>query len=317
MQYLFLFLACTLFSVQFIFTKLFSRGASEKTHIGIWYGCFVAVCIMLYLFPMNHFQWEFTPTAGLIALLFALCGVTINLSNIQAMRLGNMAVVTTYLLIGGMVLPFAYGVLALKEDCSPLKLIAITVLIAAIIPNLFQGKKENENKRSRKEIIAFHALGLIVFTLNGLISILTTIHSLHENKISSEGFTFLCAFCQFILTLLFLIGYTVYKRIKGEKNALRYVWIDVTNSALATPKKLLFLLCFVFCYALCNGGGNIFSQESLTAGMPSSVQFPVISGAVIVFTALFGSWFFGEKISQMNALSLILSVIGSVLFMLA
>ena len=77
------------------------------------------------------------------------------------------------------------------------------------------------------------------------------------------------------------------------------------------------LLCFVFCYALCNGGGNIFSQESLTAGMPSSVQFPVISGAVIVFTALFGSWFFGEKISRMNALSLILSVIGSVLFMLA
>lgn len=266
---------------------------------------------------MNQFRWEFTPAAGLIALLFALCGLTISLCNIPAMRLGNMAVVTTYMLIGGMVLPFAYGVLALKEECKPLKLIAITVLIAAIIPNLLQGKKEKDPARSRKNAILFHTLGLILFTLNGLISILTTVHSLHENKISSEGFTFLCAFCQFVLTLLFLIGYTICKRIKGEKGAFRYVWIDVTSETPATTKKLLLLLLFGFCYALCNGGGNIFSQESLAAGMPSSVQFPVISGAVIVFTALFGSWFFGEKISKMNALSLILSVIGSVLFMLA
>ena len=318
MKYLYLALACTLFSVQFVFTKGFSRRASSATHVGLWNGCVVSLSMALYLFPMNGFRFEFTPAAGLVALCLALCAVTMSLCNIPAMRLGNMAVVTTYMLVGGMVLPFGYGVLALKEDCSPLKLVAIAVLIAAIIPNLLQGKGEQTGvQRSRGKTILFHGLCMVLFTLNGMTSILTTVHSLHENKISSGGFTLLSGLCQLSVTALILLGYAIYRRVKGEQQPFRSTFVEVTKATPTTARALLILMAFGFCFALCNGVANIFSQESLSAGMPSSVQFPVISGSVIVLTALFGNWFFGERIDRYCAISLVLSVIGSVLFMLA
>ena len=319
MKYLFLALACTLFSVQFLFTKSFSRRASTAAHVGLWNGCVVSLCMALYLLPMNGFRVELTPAAGLLALLFALCAVTMSLCNIPAMRLGNMAVVTTYMLIGGMVLPFGYGVLWLKEDCSPLKLVAIAVLILAIIPNVLDGKSAAQGSapRSRGKTILFHGLCLVLFTLNGMTSVLSTMHSLHENKISSGGFTLLGALCQFSMTLLILVGYTVYCRARGERGAHRRIFYEVTRVSPTTSRALVTLLAFGFCFSLCNGVANIFSQESLAAGMPSSVQFPVISGSVIVLTALFGHWFFGEKIDRYGAISLALSVIGSVLFMVA
>ena len=318
MKYLFLALACTLFSVQFLFTKGFSRRASSASHVGLWNGCAVSLCMALYLWAMNGFRFELTPAAGLAALCLALCAVTMSVCNIPAMRLGNMAVVTTYMLVGGMVLPFGYGVLYLKEDCSALKLVAIAVLLAAIIPSLMQGKSANAQgtPRSRGKTVLFHGLCLVLFTLNGMTSILTTIHSLHPDKVSSGGFTLLWSSCQFIMTLCILLGYAIYRRVKGEGHALRYTFYEVTRTPV-TARALLVLLGFGFGFALCNGVANIFSQESLSAGMQSSVQFPVISGSVIVLTALFGHWFFGEKIDRYGAISLSLSIIGSVLFMLA
>ena len=142
-------------------------------------------------------------------------------------------------------------------------------------------------------------------------------HSLHENKISSGGFTLLCGLSQFSMTLLILVGYAVYRRVRGERGAIRSTLIDVTKTTPTRPRALVTLLAFGFCFAVCNGVANIFSQESLAAGMPSSVQFPVISGSVIVLTALFGHWFFDEKIDRYGAISLALSVVGSVLFMVA
>lgn len=317
MKYLFLALACTLFSVQFVFTKLFSRRAGTAPHVGLWNGCVLSLCMSLYLLPLNGFRPEVSPTALLIAVVFSLIAITMSLCNIPAMRLGNMAVVTTYMLIGGMVLPFAYGVLVLHEPCSLLKLIAIVVLIAAILPNLLQGKSPATAPRSAGRTVLFHALCLVLFFFNGMTSILTTVHSLHEDKISSGGFTLLCALCQLALTLLLLLGYTVFRKIRGERGAVRAVFIDVTRETPAAARALLLLLGIGFCFAVCNGVANIFSQESLRAGMESSVQFPVISGSVIVLTAILGRVCFGEKIDRYSALSLVMSIVGSVLFMVA
>ena len=193
MKYLFLALACTLFSVQFVFTKAFSRRAGSVPHAGLWNSGVMALSMLLYLFPMNGFRLEVTSTALLICILQALCALTMGLCNIPAMRLGNMAVVTTYMLIGGMALPFLYGVLVLHEECPPLKIVAIVVLIAAILPTLLQSKNAPVARRSAGHAVLFHLLGLVLFILNGTTSILTTVHSLHENKISSGGFTLLIA----------------------------------------------------------------------------------------------------------------------------
>ncbi len=316
MNYLFLALACTLFSVQFIFTKSFSRGASSATHVGLWNGCVSALCAALIMFFLNGCRIEFNPSVIPLAIALALCVLAMSLCNIPAMRLGNLAVVALYLLVGGTVIPFVYGVLVLNEACSPLKIAAVILLVAAIVPNLLKetGNKQPESQ-GRGKAILFHLLGLILFTLNGTTCIITTSHSLHPDKISSGGFTMLWTFFQFALTLLVLIGYALYRFVKGERNAFRATLWDVGKETPTTPKVFFMLLGAGFGYAAANGVANIFSQESLAAGTPSSVQFPIISGVVIILTAFFAKWFFKEKIDRYTAVSLVLNAVGSVLFM--
>ncbi|MBQ7337142.1 MAG: hypothetical protein IJW40_01675 [Clostridia bacterium] len=322
MEYIYLALACTLFSVQFIFTKSFSRRASAAPHVGLWNGVLISALMVCYLLPLNGFAFEFSGAALLYGLLYVGCAVTMNLCNIPAMRLGNMAVVTTYMLIGGMVLPFGYGVLMLGEPCPPLKLIAIAVLIAAIIPNVLPkgGKgaaaEKDTGTRSVGKILLFHGLCLILFTFNGSISIVTKAHSIHADAISSGAFTMLCAVIQLVISALLLVVYATARRIKGERGAFRSVFWDVTRESPATGKKLLVLAGFGLGYAVCNGVANIFSQECARI-MDASIQFPMISASVIVLTAIFGRIFFGERIDRYSAISLVLSVVGAVLFMVA
>lgn len=317
MKYLFLALTCLLFSLQFIFSKGFSRRASPVPHAGLWNGCVCSLLMVCYLLPLNHFQPEFSPISLLFSLLMALCALSMSLCNIPALQLGSLAVVTTYLLIGGMVLPFAYGVLFLQESCPPLKWVAIALLIAAILPNLLHTETADTAPRTTGQRVLFHALGLVLFSLNGATSILTTMHSLHPDRISSGAFTLNNALLQFTLTALSLLIYTLLRRLRGDRRALRSVWVDLTRETPATPGKLAALFSMGLGYALCNGVANIFSQESLAAGMESSVQFPVISGTVIVLSAVFGRVLFGERISRPTQLSLALSLAGAALFMLA
>ena len=55
MKYIYLALTCTLFSVQFIFTKLFSRRAGNAPHVGLWNGAVIALLMFCYLMPLNGF----------------------------------------------------------------------------------------------------------------------------------------------------------------------------------------------------------------------------------------------------------------------
>ena len=320
MNYLYLAIACVLFSVQFLFTKGFSRRASSAPHVGIWNGCVISLLMLCYLLPMNGFRFEFSRSALLYASILALCAVCMSLINVVAMRLGNMVVVTNYVLIGGMLLPFVYGVAVLNERCSALKLVAIALLIGSMLPTMISRDSlqsdATQPAASRGRRILFHGLGLVQFFANGMTSIVSKAHSISPDAVSSQGFTLLGGCIQATLSLIVLLLFAAASRSSAGKGAIHRIFVDVTKEKPVRALGVLTLAGFSLGYALCNGLANVSSNECART-MDASIQYPAITAVIIVLTAIIGRVCFGERITRSTALSLLLSLSGAVLFMFA
>ena len=61
---------------------------------------------------------------------------------------------------------------------------------------------------------------------------------------------------------------------------------------------------------------SYYLQLVCASSLPATVQFPVISGGTIVFTALLGMICFKEKISRRQAFCLLLCIISTIIFVL-
>ena len=75
-----------------------------------------------------------TSAAFLYALLYSISGIVCSVASIAAMHCGNVAVITTYCLAGGMVLPYFYGILQLDESTGRFKWLGSAVLCLSRVP---------------------------------------------------------------------------------------------------------------------------------------------------------------------------------------
>ena len=68
-------------------------------------------------------------------------------------------------------------------------------------------------------------------------------------------------------------------------------------------------------YAVCNGAANVCSMQTAKT-MDSSLQFPLLSAMVVVFTSLLAWGFFHEKPGRGDVVGLGLTVAGMALMIL-
>ena len=313
--------ACLLFSAQFIFTKLFSKKTKGDLQSGLVNGAVIAVVMALYLMPMNGFSYSFSRSALIWATVSGLSSVIMTFINVRAMKLGDLSIVTIYMLLGGQIIPFLYGVLWLNEELNAIKLISVVILTVALFPPVIEAlaaKKKNagaDNAASGGGLM-FHLLCLILFIGNGMVSIATKAHVISTDAIPDTAFTMLCASEQAVLLVLILLAFAVRNAVKKKEKPISSVFTDIVKEQPVGAKTMAALLCISVCYSVCNGVANLFSQ-SCAHTMDSSIQFPILSAAIIVLTALIGRIFFREKITAAKAISIVLSLIGVVMMIFA
>ncbi len=313
MDFLFLMIACLFFSVQFVFQKCFQKNTKSGFSISIWNQFTMNITMALYLILTAGFIKEFSlPSLG-YTLLYAISGLTCSVSSLFAMRYGKMSVVTTFCLLGGMVLPFFYGILFLKEDITLWKLLGILVLIGSMIPS-FLAKSEDDVKSNGNGKGMFNLFCLLVFAGNGMVSVASKAHQISPNAIDTDSFVLQNALVSLVFATIILLVRTVLVAREGDKTPLKTVFYEIGKEKM-TGKLFGILAGLAACYALCNGLGNIFSLRCALT-MDSSIQFPLLSGVVIFLTAIFGWLFFKEKIGKSNLVSLTLTLVGIGLFMI-
>ncbi len=311
MEMIYLALTCTFFSVQFIFSKLYQKNSNGSINASLWMTIFYAIYSIVFFGVQIGFTPEISTSAVIYALLYSVAGIFTTLSSIIGMTLGRVSTITTFMLLGGMVLPFIYGVTVLNESITIPKVIAIVIMIVSLIPSLIS-KEEGENKeQDKKKHMLYILVLLIVFIGNGAISIITNASQKAPDAVSTENYMFIIAVIQIIIALTTAIIIAL-KNKKAEENFTKSLFSGV-GKAYTLKAILLAFLCSAL-YGVCNSLGNVFSLACVNANMDASIQFPVISGSVIVLTALIAWALFKETPKKKDWISIVLSVAGVILF---
>lgn len=306
MGMIYLALTCAFYSVQFVFSKLYQKNSDGSVVASVWMTALYSLYFLVYFGVQINFTPAVTQSSVIYAILYSVCAVGVMISSVTGMNFGKVSTVTTFMLLGGMFLPFLYGVALLGEPLTVTKVAAMIIMIVSLLPNLISNDK---NEKTGKKNIIFPILLVTVFVANGAISVITNASQKAEGTVDTESFMFVIAIIQLILTLAFItVSALMRKNGKFAESFFKGIGKEVGLKAVGTG------CLFAIFYGVCNSLGNVFSIACVNAGTDASVQFPVISGAVITLTAILAMIFFGEKPGKKDILSICLSVAGVILF---
>ena len=306
MEYVFLAGSCVCFSLQFIFSKLFQRRTDGTVHAAMWSNLLSGISIFIIFFCINGFRLSVSGGAAALAVLYAVSSIVCTCASLIGMTSTTVAAITLYTLLGGVVLPFFYGVALLSERPSVFRWIGVSLMIlAAFAPyvlNNLHSKKETAKASGRFKAAVCCA---VVFLTNGLISIATNASERIPDKVGSNNFLLLS-------TLLRIVGAAVILGVfAARRKSGRFLPKDPVTGSSVTTKAFVILFVISFFYAVLNGAGNKLSLKCAET-MDASLQFPIISAACIVFSALIGLFAFKERPGKGDVAGIVLAVAGIV-----
>lgn len=313
-DYLILFVACLFFSLQFVFQKLFEARAAGTFSVCLWNQLVCCAAGAVLLIWRSGFVPEALTLPGVLwAFGYSVSGILCSAATLFAMGSGPVAAVGTFCLAGGMILPFLWGILVLGESAGIFKWLGMAVLCLSLLPAALPASREKKESGGRGTL-RFVFCCTVVFLTNGLVSIFSKMHQISPRAMSENGFLLLSAGMRFTAALVLLLLFAARIRIRGEREAIKKTFWDIGRQPMTA---LLFfgLIAFSVLYSVSNTLGNLFSLRCMVT-MDASVQFPLLSAAVIVLTAFLGALCFRERITRSGWLSLALSVAGIAVFML-
>ena len=298
-HYLFILLAVACFAAQFAFTKLYENRVGQALSgtlvmlVGI---NLVGTGIFLLA---GGFRVAVSPVSVFWAVIFAVIMIPYFLLGIKVLSLGSLAIYSMFMMLGGMLVPFFYGVLVLHEEISVAKIIGTALLAFFIVLQAVSQNGSRDSSGSRKTKYLFFALCILIFFVNGMTGVVTKAHSVSDGAVDEVSFTVIsCG-----LTALFSgIGLLI-TLIRSRRETATAI-----KSALKGKALLIMVLLGAAAY-----GGN-FLMLLAANNVPASVQFPLVSGGVIVLSALVSVGIFKEKISRLEMCSIIGAFAATFLF---
>ena len=173
-KYFLLLLSAFLFSCEFIFLKLFEDKNGSSYTSALCFSLGSSVIGLPILFICNGFSLGFSWFSLSMAALLALVCVGANILGVKAVSFGSVAVYTLFLMLGGMMIPFLVGGIFLNEQVKIWYIVATVLLTGALVLPIFDKSEQTEKKG---KFMAFIALCVVLFFLNGINS---TIGKLHQ-----------------------------------------------------------------------------------------------------------------------------------------
>ena len=296
--------AGVLFSVQFLFTKQYQIRAGAGWRPAIWMLVFANLWMGFLFLSAGGFRLRILPASLLYAVVYAVCAAVNNAASLFAMRLGKVAVVTLFSLSGGLLLPSAYGVIRLGEPLTAGKAAGTRLIVLASFGCLVG--KQDERAAGSSRLLCF-----AVFVSNGMVSVVTKAHAIRADTGSSREFLTLTSLLGLIASAAILLPGLLKRTDEAGAAGLRArIGRDLGGKRAAWTLVLL-----TGGYAVCNGLANVCSMHTAKT-MDSSLQFPLLSAMVVVFTALLAWAVFHEKPGRGDAAGLGLTVAGMALLVL-
>ena len=278
-NYILVFGATILFALQFFFNQRFEQSRGSDLKSALEFTLYKSIVIVVMMLLISKFNIIVTPFSIALATVYAVACILMTYFSLKAFAVANLSVYSVFSMLGGMLLPFLLGVGFYDENLTLFKIICCILIVVSVLLNIKSG---NGNK---KAILYYMA----VFMLNGSVGVISKIHQSSEiAHTDSTGFMFLSSMASIIISAVWLL-------IKYKKIPI------VKGKALA----------FAGGYGIFNGFGNWFLLISLV-NLPASVQYPLVTGGVMVFSTIISS-LRKEKLTKTDYIAAAISFGASVL----
>ena len=293
-DYLLLLLAALLLAADFALNKFYQRKAGTSLAAGFRFNALLGFFTALVFWVMGGFSIHFSFYSLIMASGITLLGISYTLVGFRILKAESMALYTMFLMTGGMLVPYVWGLFFLGEPFSWLRTAGITLILAAVVLSNLNGKKSN---------LRVIPLCIAVFFLNGFVSVISKLHQIEETAVTVNATEFVMwsGICKFVFAgIAFLIFRT------KEKNA--------SVPSQATKNQALPLIPLIIASAVI-GGLSYALQLSGAAHLDASLLYPFITGGSMVFSTLFGIILFRERPSKSVILGVCLCFVGTLLFL--
>jgi len=227
-----------------------------------------------------------TVLAGTLVAIY----ITSSYVSFKALSFADLAVYSLFAMLGSMLIPFTAGILYWNEDLEVHKVICCILVIVALLVGLPKGRSARTG--------AWY--NVLVFLMMGLIGLMNKFHqskSMEEYRMLEEGFIVLCH----VFGIVYNVSLYAFLQYRASENPEKIAFPAIL------PGTKIALLC-VLAYGLINWAGNLLPLKALLH-VPTSVQFPMMTGLVIVMTTL-ASFTLGEKPEKRTVLSALIAVAG-------
>ena len=300
-DYLMLVLAAVLLAGDFALSKLYQRHAGTSLKAGFRFNALLGLFTAVIFWAMGGFSLEITLYSTLMAIALSVLGMTYTLLGFRILKSGSMALYTLFLMVGGMTIPYVWGLLFLgeKDTMTPgsfwMRTAGLVVLIAAVaVSNI----KPKGTKTNAGQIL----MCLGVFVLNGFVSVISKVHQVvtTPETVDATQFVMLSGVFKFLIAgVAYLIAATAEKH-KNPPDVIR-------------PKQRIILPLIALSAAV--GGISYVLQLLGAANLPATVLYPFITGGSMVCSTLVGIFAFREKPSIGVIVGIALSFVGTLMFL--
>lgn len=289
--YLMLILSTIVMAADFCLDKQYQRNSGTSMRAGLRYNIIWGMLVTVIFCVINSFYTgnlipNITPFSFIMASVFAFCVVAYKVIGLKILKKGGVSLYTMFLMTGGMIVPYIYGLVFLKENFEILHLIGLLIVITAVIMAYY-----GSISFSRKLLI----LCVVVFFINGCTSVITKVHQIETVKpvVSSMELLIISSFMRSVLSI---IAYPFAVKSDNDKAKMHSsAIIIITISAL-----------------ICGISNMINFTYAKT--VPATVIYPIITGGTILFSILGSKLVFKEKLTRTMIVGVILCIIGLLLF---
>ena len=313
-MYLMLLGAAALLAVCFVINKIYQGYAGATLKAGLTYNTLIGFFAAIIFFFIGGMRFEVTAFSLILATAMTVVVMAYTLLGFRILKDGSVAVYSIFLMSGGMIVPYIYGILFLGEDFSWLRTVGLLVLVFAVVISNFGTKGEGVDI---KRLI----MCVCVFFLNGCVSVLSKVHQVETvfQTVGTEQFVMLGGIAKFVIGAAVLSVIVMMQRNRtGADGTTEKSKNDCANAtaevSLLTGRMLKIVIPLIILAAAVDGV-SYFLQLKGAENLPATVLYPMVTGASMIFSAVADFAVFKQKPSKFVLISVALCFAGTLMFL--
>lgn len=286
-----------LYSLSFYFNRNVERNSRPCIDTTVIFTTVTWSEIFIVSLVIAKGEISITPFSAIIAALHSFFIVLCAFMSLKAIGVADLGKYSLYMMLGGMLVPFLFGILFWNEELTVGKIICCLVVTCALIVDSMIGK-EKSNKSGR---IAFLYL-IAVFLINGSFGVFITIHQ------TATAYKSVGTLQYMILESAFISAFGIIFMLS------KFIRSKAANLPMINPIQSKKTYLYMLGYGLFYGAAELILLFAI-AHIDASVQYPMVSGGTIACSTLI-SMLIGENKNKKSIIPVIISVAGMLCLLL-